>query len=168
MWVLILFIWFGIFIPINIVMLLIARTYTKPKTTKNVMNVNKIKKARRKIKKMENRTMENRKSVLDVINPKKVIHKMEEQDKKERELNTQRFYDESIRIVLSMKSLSTIDPNIMLLTATRHDGVVHQIVYNRKYFQTFALRKARRKLIKEVELLTGRVAIIVLSHEEKI
>lgn len=90
-----------------------------------------------------------------------ISKKAEEERKKQALLE----FENSMRVVFVIENY---DSYVRNLVAIRHDGVRHKITYNlyNVWFPTRALAKARKILINEIELITGRPVLIVLSHDQ--
>ena len=83
----------------------------------------------------------------------------------ERQKQSELEFENSIRVVFSIDHAV----NSRILKAIRHDKIEHWSYINASsiWGPTKALYKARKILINEIELITGRPVMIVLNHDDE-
>ena len=54
-----------------------------------------------------------------------------------------------------------------LLIADTEDGARFDTLFNRSWFPLWSLRKAKKKLIKEIEIITGQTVEVVHKFEKE-
>lgn len=96
----------------------------------------------------------------------KLFPTSEEQDKKlkqEEEIRKQIERKYYMKVILTLEKTTF---HIDYVKAKRQDNVEHMTAFKNGTFYTSRLRRARRELIQEIELMTGRKVLIVLNFDE--
>lgn len=65
---------------------------------------------------------------------------------------------EYLQIILTLEKVNN---NLYSITAQRQDYITHSVIYSPWIFPTRALANARKRLISEIELITGKPTYIV-------
>lgn len=84
---------------------------------------------------------------MNIFNDKQSVH--------EKELAEIR---ECLQVILSIDKVGN---NLCKLEAKRQDNIVHTVVYSPWLFPTRALYKAKKQLIDEIELVSGKSVYVV-------
>ena len=86
------------------------------------------------------------------------------------QLSQEKEYEQNhvVNVILELKN-KPIDNHVVhdteIIEATREDGVKHFIHFRNNLFRVSRLQYARKSLIKEIELITGKHVKIVTNFE---